>query len=206
MRELNKAITKFKREVMFLALALIVMGVLFIAFPDKSTTIICYATGIAACIWGFIRLVAHFKMETLDVFGSYGLVQGAALIIVGVAIIANPEYLAKFITVAFGIIMLIDGILKIQYAIDLGRIKANGWVWVLVVAVLMIVLGVIAIVNPFSTAVTLMRFLGIILIADGISNIIIILYIVKSVKSIRKEALKAQRSLMEGFEEDIDEE
>lgn len=204
MKEFNQAISKFKREVIFLALALILMGILFIAFPKSSTVIICYATGIVACIWGFIRLVAHFKIDSMEVFGSYGLVQGAALLIVGITIIANPDILAKFITIVFGIIMLIDGTLKIEYAIDLGRIKVNGWIWVLVTAVLMIVLGVIAIVNPFETAVTLMIFLGCILIADGISDLIIIWYIIHSVKIIRKEAAKAQRSIANGFDEDED--
>lgn len=74
----------------------------------------------------------------------------------------------------------------------------------LVTAVLMIVLGVIAIVNPFETAVTLMIFLGCILIADGISDLIIIWYIIHSVKTIRKEAAKAQRSIADGFDEDED--
>lgn len=204
MKELNKAISKFKREVMFLALALILLGILFIAFPKSSTVIICYATGIVACIWGFIRLVAHFRIDSMEVFGSYGLVQGAALLVVGIAIIANPNVLAKFITVVFGIIMLIDGTLKIQYSIDLGRIKVNGWIWVLVTAVLMIVLGVIAIVNPFETAVTLMIFLGCILIADGISDLIIIWYIVHSVKNIRREVERTQRSIVDGFDEELD--
>ena len=204
MKELNKAISKFKREVMFLALALILLGILFLAFPKSSTAIICYATGIVTCIWGFIRLVAHFRIDSMEVFGSYGLVQGAALLVVGIAIIANPDVLAKFITVVFGIIMLIDGTLKIQYSIDLGRIKVNGWIWVLVTAVLMIVLGVIAIVNPFETAVTLMIFLGCILIADGISDLIIIWYIVHSVKNIRREVERTQRSIVDGFDEELD--
>ena len=80
---------------------------MFIAFPESSARIICYATGIVACIWGLIRLVAHFKVDSMEVFGSYGLVQGATLLIIGIAIIAKPDVLAKFVTMAFGIIMLI---------------------------------------------------------------------------------------------------
>ena len=112
--------------------------------------------------------------------------------------------LAKFVTMAFGIIMLIDGVLKIQYAIDLGRIKAGGWIWVMVTAVLMIVLGVIAIVNPFETNAVLMVFLGCILIADGISDLVVIGYIVRTVKTIKRAVTKNQRSVIDGYAEDLD--
>lgn len=202
MKALNKAISKFQKEVIFLALALIAMGILFIAFPESSTRIICYATGILACLWGLVRLVAHFKIDSIEVFGSYGMVQGAALLIVGVAIIAKPDVLAQFITAVFGIVMLVDGILKIQYAIDLGRIKVNGWIWVLITAILMIVLGIISIVNPFDTASALMIFLGCILIADGIADLVIIWYIVHSVKTLRREMAKNMRSVEDGFVEE----
>lgn len=204
MKEIKQAINRFQREIIFLALSLILIGVLFIAFPESSARIICYAMGIVACIWGLIRLVAHFKVDSMEVFGSYGLVQGATLLIIGIAIIAKPDVLAKFVTMAFGIIMLIDGVLKIQYAIDLGRIKAGGWIWVMVTAVLMIVLGVIAIVNPFETNAVLMVFLGCILIADGISDLVVIGYIVRTVKTIKRAVTKNQRSVIDGYAEDLD--
>lgn len=204
MKDLNKTVSKFRKEIIFLSLSLIVLGFLFIVFPESSAQMICYATGIIACIWGLIRLVAHFRLETVEVFGSYGMVQGAALIIVGVAMISSPDVLAKFITTIFGFVMLVDGVLKIQYAIDLGRLKANGWIWVMVTAVLMIVLGVISIINPFETASALMIFLGCILVVDGVSDLVTIWYIVKIVKTIKKEFSRNHHSVIDGYAEDID--
>ena len=46
MKEIKQAINRFQREIIFLALSLILIGVLFIAFPESSARIICYATGI----------------------------------------------------------------------------------------------------------------------------------------------------------------
>ena len=112
--------------------------------------------------------------------------QGAVLIAGGIFIFIKPEFLAGFIVTIIGIIMLADGVLKIQYAVDLLRIKGQGWWIILLTAIIMAVAGIVVLFNPFASAVALMTFAGIFLIADGIADIVSLLYISRKINRLKK--------------------
>ncbi len=187
----KKKIYGIKREIIFMAIALIVMGIVFVIFPAASTVTICYIIAAALCIWGVTRLVKYFRTSRVNIFGSYGLVQGAILIAGGIFIFIKPEFLAGFIVTIIGIIMLADGVLKVQYAVDLLRIKGQGWWVILFTAIIMVVAGIVVIFNPFASAVALMTFAGIFLIADGIADIVSLLYISRKISRLKK-AMEAE--------------
>ena len=149
-----------------------------------SAVTICYIIAAALCVWGITRLAGYFRTSRFNIFGSYGLVQGAVLIAGGIFI--KPEFLAGFIITIIGIIMLADGVLKIQYAVDLLRIKGQGWRIILLTTIIMAAAGIIVLFNPFASAVALMTFAGIFLIADGIADIISLLYISRKISRLKK--------------------
>lgn len=186
MDEFKKIGKSFVRNSVFAGLALILLGVLFVIFPESSGTIICYVTGAVLCIWGIVQLISYFAADNAVAFGSFGLVQGAALAIIGIGILIRPEFLKSVLTLAFGLIVVTDAVLKLQYAIDLMRIKASGWLAVLIMAIAMLVLGVIVVLNPFATAAVLTIFVGIVLIVDGISDLATTVYISRCVKAVKK--------------------
>ena len=124
----KKKIYGIKREIIFMAIALIIMGAVFVIFPAASAVTICYIIAAALCVWGITRLAGYFRTSRFNIFGSYGLVQGAVLLAGGIFIFIKPEFLAGFIVTIIGIIMLADGVLKIQYAVDLLRIKGQGFI------------------------------------------------------------------------------
>lgn len=182
----RKKIYGIKREVIFMAVALIVMGIIFVMFPGASAVTICYIIAAALTVWGIARLIGYFRTSRFNIFGSYGLVQGALLTAVGIFIFIKPGFLAEVILIVIGIIMISDGVLKIQYAVDLLRIKGEGWWVILLTAVIMAVAGVVVLFNPFAGVVALMRFAGIFLIADGVADIISLFYISRKIKKLKK--------------------
>ena len=80
--------------------------------------------------------------------------------------------------------MIVDGVLKVQYAIDLSRVGAKFWWLILSMAAVFIAAGLIVVFNPFSAVVTFMVFAGIALIIDGISDLITAFYISRVLKKI----------------------
>ena len=182
----KKKIYGIKREIIFMAIALIIMGAVFVIFPAASAVTICYIIVAALCVWGITRLAGYFRTSRFNIFGSYGLVQGAVLIAGGIFIFIKPEFLAGFIVTIIGIIMLADGVLKIQYAVDLLRIKGQGWWIILLTAIIMAAAGIVVLFNPFASAVALMTFAGIFLIADGIADIVSLLYISRKINRLKK--------------------
>jgi uncharacterized membrane protein HdeD (DUF308 family) len=170
------------------------IGVLFIAFPSSSGTIICYATGIVLCVWGIILMISYFATDNTVAFGSFGLVQGATLVILGAGILIWPDFLKGMLTLAFGLLIIADAVLKLQYAIDLMRIKASGWLAVLIVAVAMAVFGLVAVWNPFQTATVLTIFIGAVLIVDGVADLATVAYISRSIKALKKALHEADET------------
>ncbi len=186
MDNIKKAAKNFKREVLLLAAAMIVSGLLFIIFPESSVSIICYIIGVALVLWGVMRLVGYFN-ETAEIFGSFGLMQGLALMIGGIVIIARPQIISGMITTVFGIALIVDALLKLQYAFDLFKIKAKHWYIVLALAAVMAILGLLVIFNPFKAASVLAVFAGISLVCDGISDIASVLYISSVIKDVKSD-------------------
>ena len=197
METLKEAFVKTRRELILAAVALILLGALFVAYPESSGLAICYVVAGILCIFGLLRVIFYFLADRTEVFGSFGLVQGALLVALSVLIFARPAFLAGVLTTAFGIVVILDGIMKLQYSIDLLRLKAPLWWLVMALGVVMAILGVVAVCNPFETAAALMIFLGVSLIADGISDLASIFYVLSVVRKTKKLVSEGIRDVKE---------
>ena len=151
---------------------------LLVIFPTASQEIICKGIGVALCVWGVLRLINYFRIAGSEILGSYGLVQGVTLLAFGMFFVIKPGFIAVFLGTALAIIIIIDGILKLQCA------------------VVMVVIGIIALLNPFSTSSALIVFIGIALMIEGLWDFISLMRIV----SVTKKAGKA----IKNFKDQVD--
>lgn len=202
MEDLKRAVRSVRKDLIWIAFVLIAAGVLFLVFPDSCSKIICYLIGGALLIGGVVSIVTYLKYGRDEPFSSFGLVRGTALVVIGVFILINPEFLIGFLSSILGIVLIIDGTLKLQYAVDLLRLKISGWMAVLILALAAVVFGVLILFNPFATARTLMYFIGISLMIDGVSDLGTMLYINRCVKRLRKQ-IKAAKTEAEAFDAEI---
>ena len=177
-----KKIRGIKIELIIISIALFVLGLFLTIFPEVSQIIICRAVGIALCVWGVLRLMTYFRMSREDVFVSFGLVQGISLLAFGIFFVMRPEAIAVFFGTAIAIIIIIDGILKLQYAIEFYHMEAQRWWIEAIVAALMVV---VALFNPFGSSTVLMMFVGIVLMVEGLSDLISIIRISSFIKNLR---------------------
>ena len=143
MEELKSIIRSVKVRLVVLSLIVIAIGVLFVAKPDTSGVMICYLVGILLCLYGIVRLVIYFTGDAAQRVGSFDLVIGAAMLLCGVYILFRPQFLYGILTAVCGIFLVADGVLKLQYAMDLYRMQAKAWWSVLLVALIMIALGLL---------------------------------------------------------------
>ena len=61
MGDFIKRLKGVKRELIILSIALILLGILLILFPETSVNLLCRGIGIALCVWGVLRLMSYFK-------------------------------------------------------------------------------------------------------------------------------------------------
>ena len=126
----------------------------------------------------------------------YGLVQGVTLLAFGMFFVIKPGFIAVFLGTALAIIIIVDGILKLQYAVDFYHLESDKWWIELIGAVVMVVIGIIALLNPFSTSSALIVFIGIALMIEGLWDFISLMRIV----SVTKKAGKA----IKNFKDQVD--
>lgn len=171
MKRIKNLFAKANKSMFIVNLALIVLGVLFIIFPENSVKIICYASGAILCLLGVYKLVQYFKDGIKDIT-SFGLAGGIGLVSVGLLLFFKPNFISDVLTILFGIILIISGIIKLQQAINVKNSKGKAWWTVLCVAVIALVSGLFALFFPFATRKVLFIFIGISLIVDGLLGII----------------------------------
>lgn len=177
-----------KKEIAFIDLALLVLGILMIIFPEESGDIICIAIGAILGVWGLVRLITYFASGKIESFGSFALVQGAALIGFGILFVLNPDMLTTFLFAVLAIVLIVSGVMKLQYAVDFLRLKAKYWYISLLGAVISITLGAIVFFNPFTAAKWLMLFIGISLVVNALWDIISVMALSKIAKSFIKKS------------------
>lgn len=154
-------------------------------FPCYNHKNDCVYRGGNAALYGNRTGHRYFRYEPGSGRYSSGLVLGIFLMIVGLLIYYKAEVVVSIIPIILGVVILFSGFSKLQQAVDLARMKARRWTTVLATACLNLILGGVIIFNPFSTAMTLLRFVGIGLLYSGISDIVSTLYISRETKNYR---------------------
>lgn len=191
-----KKIKGIRGELIIVSIALFVLGLFLVIFPDISQVVICKGIGIAFCVWGVLRLITYFRISKEEVLSSFGLVQGVTLIAFGVFFVMRPEAISVFFGTALSIVIIVDGILKLQYGIEFFHMKSGYWWIELIGAFVMVIMGIIALCNPFATTSALMIFVGIVFMVEGLWDLVSIVRISRFVKKvaddIRRPAMKSQ--------------
>lgn len=178
---MKETLKTLKRGTVVLSLVLTVLGLLFLLAPDTSQLIICYITGGTLTAFGLYCVIGYFVQSGLLSFGTFRLAQGVALLLVGISVLVEPAWLMGLLGSVFGLVLIVDGVVKLQHAFSLLRIGAVRWWIVLLVAVAVMAAGFVVFFDPFTATRVMMMFAGAWLIADGVADLITVLYIAGSV-------------------------
>lgn len=160
-----------KREIVFADIGLIFLGLLMTIIPGKSNNVICITGGILIGLWGLLKLVTYFASTKNAPFTSFGLVQGATLIVFAILLIVSPGIVAETLIKVLALILMISAIMKIQYTVDFLRLKEKLWYVSLIGAVISITMGALVLFDVFSEP-GVWRFLGISFLVSGLWDIV----------------------------------
>ncbi len=105
---------------------------------------------------------------------------------VGLYLIINTQSLVKFITILIGITICIKSIVKLQFAINI-RNFSTAWKYNLVFSLLGITLGVLLLANPFESAQTFLRIIGVVMIIGSVMELIECAFLMKNLNIKRKK-------------------
>ena len=165
----------------FISAALCFFGILLIV--EISLAAFGIITGVCLIVFGVIKIVGYLSKDLYRLAFQYDLAFGILMIALGIMVILEPDNVIETICIAVGIAFFMDGLLKIQIAIDAKTFGISKWWLILSVAILAGVVGVLLIFRTSESARTLMIFLGISLLMDGIMNLITVLSTVKIIQN-----------------------
>ena len=175
-----KFISRIKIAYSIISAGLILMGLCFTFFPEISALTICYCVGAVSIVFGIIKLMGYFSNDVYRLAFQFDLAIGIAMIICGAVIVIRPRMLIAMLPVILGILVLVDGLFKIQTALDSKRFGLKKWWISLALGILACVIGICLILDPFEGNKILTVLLGITLVIDGVQNLWMVLYTVKS--------------------------
>ena len=152
-----------KWEMVIYALLCILMGILMMIYPSSILNTICYIIAVIFLLLAIRYLLEYRKRDLINDFYKYELVV--------VIIFVKKDFVISIIPFIVGIIIVISGIMKIENALDLKRMDSH-WVFLLIVAIVNVLLGIVILINPQNTAVFVTRITGIILTYSGVVDLI----------------------------------
>lgn len=159
---------------LIMCIAEAVIGILLLANPIGFTSGIIIALGVVLTLMGAKELVRYFRADPETAAAGSGLAKGLLLAVSGIFCMFKAEWFIitfPILTVFYGVLNLVGGISKIQWAVDMFRQKQTYWYIEVLGAVLTIVFAVLILANPFATTTILWTFIGISLIAEAVIDI-----------------------------------
>jgi len=152
--------------------SLSVLGLVLTICPGLASSVVFNAIGVVGIIIGAIHLVRYFMLDTRASLKSNGMVLGLLWLVGGILVIVLKGFLLSLLPMFFGTVLLVGGIMKLQYTLNFKRMGVTRWYLELAATILSITFGAIILINPFNTALLLMRIVGIALLIEGVQNLI----------------------------------
>lgn len=150
-------------------------GVLLWMNPQLLTMGIVYVLGGGLVILGIWDMISYFRTEALQAAKEQKIFSGLLKLGVGAACLIKAKGAVSALpalTVLYGIILLIVSAQKIQWSVDMKRMKKKYWHLAAVSGVVSLGFAAITMLNPFRTTELLWQILGVVLgieaVADGV--------------------------------------
>lgn len=159
MENLNIKIKKMSITSIVFSLIFILTGIFLLLRPETAINIICYVLGVLLLLSGVVSIVQFFSDKTSDNYLSFSFIFGAFVFIFGLIILIKPAIVASIIPLLLGVWMLINGVTKLSYSLTIN--KFNNSTVSIIGSILIIILGILLIFNPFAGAKSLVQIIGI---------------------------------------------
>ena len=151
------------------AVITIIVGIVLLFLPNLSNKVVGIITGVIFIIFGITTAYKYLKRDGAKIY-SLNLVFAILYLILGLVIIIFPFSVIEFVTVCLGLFLVVNGATEINYGLWLKRGGSKAWLVTLVAGILLVILGIMIVFNPF-TAFALTQITGAFLIISGIINL-----------------------------------
>ena len=189
---LNNRIKAAKIGYIIISILLCVLGIVLIAVPDFSVTLLCVLGGGIMMLFGLVKIIGYCSKDLYRLAFQFDLAFGILFVVLGFILIIRTDAMVNLICIVMGICVLADALLKIQISIDSRAFGIKKWWLILAMAILTGVAGFLLIFRPSESIQIIMILFGIVLITEGVLNLTTILTAVKIIRHQMPEVIDAE--------------
>ena len=166
------------------SLAVLVMGILFIAWPEQMVKIVSYVVGAVFIVRGGFQIINYFIEQGQKDFFNNNLLVGVIFVLIGIAALAIGEDIANIFRIVVGIFLIYESLVRVNTAIKLHAAGVNIWKYVLLLALVILVLGIFVTFNNVTTVI------GWMMIIAGLVGIVSDILFIQQINSLVEKLTK----------------
>ncbi|WP_424889365.1 HdeD family acid-resistance protein [Streptomyces sp. XH2] len=149
--------------------ASVALGVVVLAWPKASLTVVGVLFGIYLLALGVFQLAGAFGAHIPGHMRALGFVSGGLCVLLGLVAFRGPAQSVLLLALWIGFGWLLRGVMLTGMALSVPTLPARGWqVFLGIVSVLA---GIVVITSPFASIAVLTMVVGIMLIVMGLIEV-----------------------------------
>lgn len=176
---MSELMKELRKQTLITALAYLAIGLLFVCIPDITANAVAVLVAAALLVFGIIRIIAYFAQRGSGLADRSGLPIGLLLVIAAIVFFIKPSLLVSIVYIILGLGLVVNGTLKLQAGIELKNEGSRYWAGAVIAAVVAVILGLVVIFAPFSTAKAVTVMIGISMILCAAFDIVDAIFFIK---------------------------
>lgn len=165
----------------------LVFGILMATIPEEMGKALCLSLGILCLLIATAKIFGYFSNDLYRIAFQFDFAGGCVVALFGLLLLIAPAAMIPRLGAAVAIYVLVDGLVRVQTAIDAQRFGMPYWYLLLIGAVLLV--GGAAVIFFLALPYHRVLFTGILMIADAFLSVIVTMYTVRvRVRKTRRDA------------------
>lgn len=178
---------------------LILMGLLFILFPYRASSTIAVIAGIVVLCIGVFDVLRYVTAGGYSYYVQGSLFQGVVKIVLGIFILTHTDTMVALFSYVFSIFIIVSGVTCMENSLQLKQAGVSSWILTLVLSVLETGAGIVMLFHPVGTASTAALIIGILLLVEGVTQLLTLYQL----KKIRKDFFRTLKDIQDEIDGNI---
>ena len=174
---------KIKLNVTLSAILTVVLGVVLLIYPESSILVAAKAIAAIIILVGALQLI-HVLLDPLNIHKTASAIVALIILVFGVYLFFFPSIIVKIIPIIIGILLVVHGVQDLSLAVESKGYKADRWWLGLVFGLISILAGLYCIISAFKLVAFVTMITGIMLIYDGLSDMIVVHKVNKAARDV----------------------
>lgn len=171
-------------SVLFRSIFALILGLILVLFPDRAIEMLVIIVGVIFLVPSLLGIIRYVSLKDKSV--HHFPVEALGGMLLGLWLIVNPVFFTSFLTVVLGLLLVVGGIQQIVVLLMVRRSGVPVALYSYIMPILILLMGVLALYNPFSLAATLFMVVGYTAIVYAVVEVINWILFVRKMETKRK--------------------